>query len=253
MPTRLERSYQTTARRVRNRVERFAVARFGAGQYRDADLERFVAEVVPVVLAGQRQIAALTNAYLTRLLASQIPRVHRVTYGNVEYSRGVDPAQVYARPYVEVRTKISEGLTFDAAVSAGTARLVDIARTDMQLAKTHTARRVMQANDVKRYRRVPTGSITCALCHVASTQLYRTGDLMPIHPGCDCGVEPVLGDFDADAHLEATHEAIGERFGQDAVSRSAVDYRKALIVREHGEIGPVLTLREHHFRGPSAA
>jgi hypothetical protein len=137
-------------------------------------------------------------------------------------------------------------------VSAGIARLKDIAATDMQLAKTHTARESFTRNGIQRYQRVLTGSTSCALCYVASTQTYSRGDLLPIHPGCDCSVSPIVGDLDRDAELEATHEAIRQRFDTSDRGARAIDYRKALIVREHGELGPLLTVGEHRFTGPSA-
>lgn len=255
MPSQLDLSYQATVRKVRARVEAFVLARFDAGQYRDADLQRFVAQVVPVVLAGQRQVSALTNAYLATVLTQAARRPVRALPPQTDYPRGVDPAVVYARPFVEVRTKLSLGLAFVDAVTAGRARAQDIARTDVQLARTHSARSMFETTGIRRFRRVLTGSKSCALCYIASTQTYSRDDLLPIHPGCDCSVAPVVGDFDRDAELSAAHEAIAERFGDQAVSRGGrnpLDYRKAIVTHEHGEIGPVLTLREHQFTGPSA-
>lgn len=251
MPTRLDRSYQAAVRQVRSRVEAFVLARFDSGQYRDADLDRFVNQVVPVVLAGQRQVSSLTDAYLALVLSNQMGRTVRAAGPLADYPRGVDPAEVYARPYVEVRTKLAAGLPLTAAKSAGRARLQDIARTDVQLARTTTARRSFQRAGVSRYQRVLTGSKSCALCYVASTQTYSRDDLLPIHPGCDCSVAPVVGTFDRNAELEATHEAIQERFGATDRGGRAIDYRKSLIVQEHGEMGPLLAVRGQHFQGRS--
>lgn len=244
-PSPLDARYAATVKRVRQRVTDYLVGRFTADQFRDADLARFVALAVPVVLAGQRQVSALTDAYLGQVLGTRPSGVAQ------DYPRGVDPADVYARPYVTVRTALSVGKSLSQAKSEGVDRLKDIAATDMQLAKTHTADRAFRTAGIQRYRRVLTGSVSCALCYVASTQTYRTGDLMPIHPGCDCSVAPVEGDFDADAQLEATHQAIQERFGTTDRGGRAIDYRKALIVQEHGEMGPLLTVKGQHFQGRS--
>jgi hypothetical protein len=53
--------------------------------------------------------------------------------------------------------------------------------------------------------------------------------------------------------LSDTHAAIEERFGVSSDdARSAVDYRKVLLVRDHGELGPLLTVKGQHFDGPSS-
>jgi hypothetical protein len=257
MPTPLDERYAFTVKRIRARVTDYLLTQFRAGHYRDRDLQRFVQLAVPVVLAGQRQVSALTDAYLANVLTTTLGRPVRPVGVTNDYPRGVDPGEVYARPFVTVRTKLSEEKPLQAAISAGAARLVDIVATDMQLSKTHTARRAFTSSGVQRYRRVLTGSVNCALCTIASTQLYWRGDLLPIHPGCDCSVAPVSNPdaFDQDAELEKAHEDIGARFGKDAVDRGGrdpLDYRKAVIVRDHGEIGRVLTLAEHQFTGPAA-
>jgi hypothetical protein len=246
-PSPLDERYAAVVKRVRARVVEYALAQFAAGQFRDADRDRFVALVVPVVLAGQRQVSALTDAYLAQVLTTSLGRPVRPSGAVNDYPRPTEPTEVYGRPYKAIWTALSAGTKFADARRIGEERLKDIAATDMQLAKTHTARASFQRNGVTRYARVLTGSQSCALCYVASTQTYSRGDLLPIHPGCDCSVSPIFGDFDRDAELEATHEAIAERFGTSDRGARAVDYRKALIVRQHNDIGPVLTVAEHRF------
>lgn len=245
---RLDAAYAAQVKAIRARVEAFALARFAAGEHRDADLAHFVTSVVPVILAGRKQVSALTDAYLSRVLG-----VRALGPIDTDALRGVAPSEVYARPFVTVRTKLSEGLTYDAAVSAGAARLVDITLADLQLAKTHTSRTVYRSAGVERFVRTLTGNVNCGLCYVASTQTYSTDDLMPIHPGCDCGTEPVISGDRAvmDKNLTATHEAVEDRLGESDSGARAPDYRKQLIVQEHGELGPVLTVRGQHFQGRS--
>jgi hypothetical protein len=79
---------------------------------------------------------------------------------------------------------------------------------------------------------------------------------MPIHPGCDCGEQPIYGTEDPgqiidEQLLEATHEAIEERFGFSDRGAREIDYR-LIQVRDHGELGPLLTVRGQHFDGPSS-
>lgn len=233
------------------------------GDYHEADAARFAGAIIPLVLAGQIRYAQLTEAYLSRQLAD-FSRTGRVTARGVDLGevtgaavRGVDPAEVYQRPAKTVWTKLSEGSDMTAAVTAGLHRATTIAATDLQLARTHTARAVMRRSGVREFRRVLTGRESCGMCVIASTQRYRVENLMPIHPGCDCGVEalepgvehPQVLDKET---LEAAHDAIADRFGMKAADRGgrALDYRKVLLVREHGELGPVLTVKRHLFTGP---
>lgn len=255
--SRLDAAYAAQVRAVRERVDSFTQARFAAGEHRDADLERFVAQVVPVVLAARRQVSALTDAYLAQVLSEVLGRRVRPRGPiDTDLLRGVAASEVYARPFVEVRTKLSEGLAYDAAVSASAARLTDITLADMQLAKTHTAQARINVDGVRGYKRTLTGSKNCALCYLASTQFYHRADLLPIHPGCDCGVQPIaVGDrVNMDADLAATHEAVEARFGAaDASGRDIglgdprKDYAKVVLVRDHGELGPVLTVKSQRF------
>ena len=261
---RLVNAHQSAVAQVRARVESFIRRVWaGLGSYRDADIDRFVDAVVPVVLAGQRQIAQLTDVYLAAMAAKVFggpPRPVGVPAEAVTGTalRGVDPREVYRRPGVTVWTALSEGKSFDEAREEGLARAVLLALTDLQLARTHTARSILARDDrVVGHRRTLTGAENCGLCVVASTQRYHKADLQPIHPGCDCGVEPIYGTedpgqvIDPDT-LENVHEVIQERFGvSDRGARDPIDYRKVLTVREHGELGPVLTVSRHLFTGPN--
>lgn len=169
-----------------------------------------------------------------------------------------------------------------AAVGDGERRLRSVALTDVELAVTHAARdRLAEEPEVRFYRRVLTGAESCGLCIVASTQRYRKQDLLPIHPNCDCVVAPILGDqdpgrvinstqiadevspvgvtrsgvpvysaedlLDADVMTDDVHNAIRETFGEMAFDARQIDYRKILLVKQHGELGPVLTVKRHKF------
>ncbi|HEV7949474.1 MAG TPA: hypothetical protein VGP24_06890, partial [Glaciihabitans sp.] len=209
-------------------------------------------------------VATLTDAYLATLLSQMTGEVTRPTGLSMadvtgEAIRGVIPSDVYRRAGVEVWTALSNGATLREAADRGLKRALNMAMTDLQLTKTHTARRVLSGDSrVVGHRRVLTGSENCGLCYVASTQRYHKSRLQPIHPGCDCGVAPILGGSDPgqvidEQQLSDTHAAIEERFGVSSDdARSAVDYRKVLLVRDHGELGPLLTVKGQHFDGPSS-
>lgn len=72
---------------------------------------------------------------------------------------------------------------------------------------------------------------------------------------CDCVVEPLLaGQTVPQLPLEQVTEAIRRDLGEQYVSpdaRRGIDYRKVLVTHQHGEIGPVLSVRGQDFTGPS--
>lgn len=243
---------------VRRQVVTFVEQSWMAlGSWRDDDIDRYVRQVVPVVTAGQQQTAVLTAVYLAAHAAATLREPARPAgVPPPGMLRGVPAEDLYRRPAVEMRTALAAGVPFDDALTRGARRAVSLAATDLQLAKTHTARRQMAADRrIVGYRRELTGMASCGLCVVASTQRYRKQDLMPIHPGCDCTVAPIYATRDPGqvidpARLDAAHGAVEERFGADAAAASAAGYRDLIVQHTHGEIGPVLAVRGHHVRRP---
>ncbi|WP_228973390.1 hypothetical protein [Streptomyces sp. DH12] len=205
-------------------------------------------------------MASLTATYLETLyreIADEPSRV-RLDLDDVtgRALRGVEPAEVYSRPFVEMRTALAAGESLDAAVVRGARRLETITKTDLQLARTHTVREVTAEQPGVEYTvRELQGEYDCALCMIASTQRYHKRELAPIHPGCDCLVKTVRADYDPgqiidEERLERIHELVEEAIGQADRGGRAVDYRKIIIANEHGEIGPVLGFRGQRFTGP---
>lgn len=153
------------------------------------------------------------------------------------------------------------------AVSAGGARARILAQTDVQLARRQASLFARRNNDnIVGYIRVLTGAESCGLCYVASTQRYNKNNLNPIHPGCDCGELPIYGDTDPGQvidqyNLDRVHEAFESRFGvSDPGARNLdigkfVEYKDGvrqadftlISIRDHGELGPVLTRRKENF------
>jgi hypothetical protein len=255
------RSYQTATRRVRERLTLFArTAWTGLGSYRDADIDRLVDLIVPQVLAGQRTIAQLTDAYLSGLAGATAQGITLDAVSGTAV-RGVPLDQVYRRPATTVYTSLSSGAPYPEAVAAGLVRLVSLVQTDMQLAQRIQEQQTLGRSGAGFYRRTLTGFENCALCILASTQRYHVGDLKPIHPGCDCGVAGIDGRSDPgqilnEELLETLHEQVGSTFGDsDRGGRTIVwngEERgyKDILVREHGEYGPTLTWRDQAFTGP---
>lgn len=158
----------------------------------------------------------------------------------------------------EARASRQERLSaLERAVEQGANRLAQVAEMDLQQTFAESARGAMEAlpEDVRPtgWRRVLVGDVNCALCIVASTQLYRISELNPMHPACDCTVDPWFGE---DTHviepelLEQVHAAVFELTGQVDRGARAIDYRELLgrMTPEHGEVGPMLVHPRHRFR-----
>lgn len=113
-----------------------------------------------------------------------------------EIRNGVPPSEVYHRSIVEARARVAKGATFDEAMASGRARAVSTARTDVSLANKAEINRGGAVRPwVVGYRRVLTGR-SCAFCATASTQRYKSADLLPLHPSCDCDIAEIFGTED---------------------------------------------------------
>lgn len=163
--------------------------------YHQADVEAFIRAVVPVVTAGQIQVAALTDVYLATVEAAVLGDTVRPvgvprSVVSTEAIRGVPADQVWRRPGQEVWRNLGAGISLEQAIAAGAALALTIGATNLQLAKTHASRHVLANNDrVVGYRRVLSGA-ACSLCQ-SSTSRFGKDQLMPIHSHCTCSTVPV--------------------------------------------------------------
>jgi hypothetical protein len=172
-------------RQVRQRVTSYALSTWqGLPDYRDADIERFVAKVVPLVESGQKQTWQLTTAYLNalaRLAGVPVPKTSAAVPTGL---RGIALEEVYRRPAVTVYSTLANGGSLIDGVRLGAERLNDLVATDMQMAKVHSAfERLSSDKRVSGYERTLDGPDPCPLCVIASTQKYSRDDLAAIHPG----------------------------------------------------------------------
>lgn len=232
------------------------------GSWRDEDIERFI-EQLSVPLTGiKRQTSNAVVAYHEKMagLAEKTfkaPNLADLDLSTAALRNGANVRDVYTRPFVQMRMALANGDQFTDALKTGSQTATSLARTEVQLSKRKASLFARSANDnIVGYLRTLTGSENCALCYVASTQRYRRGELMPIHPGCDCGEMPIYGDSDPgqvidQQLLDKSHQAVEDRFGfSSATGRDAIDYRK-IAIKDHGELGPMLTVKGHKFVGPN--
>jgi len=222
---------------VRTRVKAFArTAWVAQGSYRDADIDRLVALIVPRVQAGQLQVANLTSAYIASiatLRGGALVAPARVNRGIVLDGRGVPAEDVYRRPASAVYNGLAEGKSYSDSLALGALLLGTLIATDMQMSMVRQARESYQAQGVTLYVRVLNGGKNCDLCIDASGKSYHTEDLSPIHPGCSCSTDA--------AGTEAP-----------SIDRSTLGNPDIEVaVREHGEMGPTLTNAADHFTGPN--
>ena len=240
----LIKAHQSQTMQVRERLTDYAKTLWGGlGSWRDEDVDRFVNLMAPRVLAGRAKVAQLTDAYLSQLVGQNSALIDTTRL------RGVPVQDVYRRPASTMYDKLSNDQSMSQAIAASTARLANLIATDMQMAMARQARANLGGNG---FRRVLNGPGDCALCIVASTQRYHAGTLLPIHPGCNCTVAPLgAGEgvdqvIDPDL-LERVHAQVEAMTGEADRGARAPDYRKLMVVREHGEIGPLLTWKQHEF------
>lgn len=231
------------------------------GSWRDADAERFTQQAVPLVRGAQQALAGLVAAYLAQQASEAAGRAVPapvIPPALVTDLRGTDPGEVYQRPFRQLWAALADGQTLPEAIEAGTTRLREVAEGDLQTTYAHANREGMQRLPSRArpvgWQRVLQGPSSCALCVLASTRRYTVADLNPIHPGCDCTVQPLWTHANTESDTtQRVHEAVRELTGQSSAGgRGAVDYRQIQITHDHGELGPMLARPGDHFTGPDA-
>lgn len=250
---------------VRRRLEQMAItrARSATGamtdsDWRDAEKIRTYAEKLSREIQSLQRLAANSaNAYqartLTQLTGKTVSPVARVDVSTV---RGPDitPAGVYGRLANNYRYLISTGLDEATAIQQVIQRAETVAEADVMLAvRAQTTKNLTANTKVIGYRRVvhpefAQSGASCGLCIVAATRFYKKAELMPIHDHCHCetvgivdGADP--GDEINKIDLNDVYERVGSKGARDLK-------RTRFQIRQHGELGPVLTYKGQNFRGP---
>lgn len=223
--------------------------------WRTPEANQFVAQAVPMVQGAQRTLAALTSLYIADQAAEALGRTLAPPpvpdLAAVDLRKGITTSEVYQRPFTTVRVALAKGIPPDESVARGAHRLGQIAEADLQQTHAEAARAAMQALPADAqpsgWRRALVGPTNCALCVAASTQRYTVANLNPIHPNCNCRIEPLFGDQPhviEPTRLEQVKAAITEI--TDPGNRDI----RGLIV-EHGELGPMLARPRDHFTTPN--
>lgn len=264
---RLIRNYHARLTSIREGTSiRVGAAWDTLGGIGDSELAAFSARAAVLVKAGQVATVRLTDGYLGAYIGSVLKRPARAqgilpeVVTGAAVRGGVAPVEVYARPIITARTALSQGRTLTAALAAGRARATGTAETDVMLTHRATASEFLQREPrVRGYQRVLSGR-SCDLCAIASTQVYRSDELMPIHDHCDCGVDPLIGDergagriINRDRYEEMKSSGAIDRISnQRAVARAkeSGDLGSLIATETHGELGPLITVAGQRFTGP---
>lgn len=219
-PVALTQQNLVAQARLRATVTRSIVGLWGTlAPYNRPEAAKFVSYLLPLARGAQTAMSVVTASYLHQVISAtanepastQVTVPPRSVVGAV-LRDGLDQAELYQRPFTTVWWRLSKGDDPAVARQKGLDRALTIALTDLQLAKTHTARAVLTAMpEVSAYRRVTRGDLSCPLC---TTQLgpFPAEQLLPIHDRCSCDLEPLL-------HASAPAPAPTE---------------------QHGELGPLL-------------
>jgi hypothetical protein len=200
----------------------------------------------------------LTRSYLTSVLAEMGLGDLRLPSQVDLYPRsGVSELAVYARPVKQFLYEQSTGASLEEATAVAMERLKAIATQDVKTADRDESHAIYEAiARVIGYRRVIhpelSKSGTCGLCLVASQRRYSTDELEPLHgPSCNCTTLPIVKGDDPgfrvnDADLKAIYAEAGSTAAEDLLNTR-------ITINEHGELGPILTKKGDHFRGPREA
>lgn len=147
---------------------------------------------VSFVEAGQREAAALVDAYLAEKTGLPLRGLDSEAY-TIAALRGLPADEVYRRPWGALGGQLQQGASFEAALESGVASVDRLARTDLQLTQTHASRDWLAGERrVQGYRRVLGPGENCSLCRSSASRLYFKDELMPIHERCHCTVSPVM-------------------------------------------------------------
>lgn len=212
-----------------------------------------------IVRASAQASASLSDAYLTRVFTEILggsptaAGALRITGPLRHGVSGWDA--VYGRVADTVRYQVHLGKSLEDAITVGMDRADSLVSTDLGLARQRQWQKSMDANpQAIGYRRVihpeQSKSGTCGLCIAAADRKYHKEQLLPLHSRCKCTVLPITAAADPGGTLNRTD--LAEVYASADSNKAADLKRVRYAVREHGELGPVLTDARDHFRGPES-
>jgi hypothetical protein len=227
--------------------------------WKDFDaVTRYARDNARISAARQRQIASVTNAYQAQLLTLIDGTTAAPSrQANVEELRGVPLESVYGRvaDYYRYLTDNPERSEPEAtAQRLAEERAEDIAEMDIILAvRAQTFQFMNSKRKIQYYRRVihperNASGVSCGLCIAASDRVYSKKDLQPIHFRCKCETVPVT-DPARDIGYRLNQDDLNALYAAAGSTASRKLKETRFSIRQHGELGPVLTYEGNRFRG----
>lgn len=231
-----------------------AWAAFG-GWYAAGQVTGQATQVASLSGAAQGSVASALAEYIAQVTALLTGR-RRVSTPPPSVPRvrnGADPIRVHTRPARVYRETFALTADPDLATQRAIDRAIQLIETDVMLAALNAELEAMVKLEISQYRRVLRPELSdsgpCGLCVVAADQIYSIEDLMPLHDRCKCGVIPIASEADIGARLN--RDDLNRIYAAAGSSKAADLKRTRVEVNEHGELGPVLTLRGQKFTGPA--
>jgi len=238
------------------RVLRIVLAIFRRfdGWYSNSLVTEVAEQVASVVLSGSRGVAAVTDAYLSRVASEVIEAsVAPVGVELVEPLRLGVPSlvEVYERVAKEYRYQVSTGVPDAAALDRAVDRAEAMVEMDMALAHREQSRKFMVVNEVDGFRRIVRPELSkggsCGLCIVASDRIYHQGELLPIHDRCNCEVLPIINSVDPGQSLNS--DDLNALYAAAGGTTSGAALKNVRVTTyQHGELGPILVNAAHRVR-----
>lgn len=159
--------------------------------------------------------------------------------------------EVYKRPARQAEHALRQGATPEQAELVLVERAKKLVEMDVAAVVRDEKQIVrLAAPKVTGYRRIirPERSKygPCGLCVVAADRIYAKKDLLELHNGCVCDTAEVTAEADPGLvlnrqDLDAIYDAAGGNFAE-ALQRTRV------VVRENGELGPILVRDGDEFK-----
>lgn len=173
---------------------------------------------------------------------------------NIYPRSGVDQVQTYSRTADVYLWALKQGKTRDEARAMADQRLRELAETDVMLAERDEMQKTFERGTRVIGRRrilhpeLSASGMSCGLCIVISTRVYKVKELTAVHGGCNCTDMVITEGFDPGLSINDVDLA---EFYRTAGSTAADDLRNLSVsITEHGELGPILVNDDHHHRGP---
>lgn len=245
MPSGLTLAYQGELKRTRNAVAARVTANWNRlPDYRDDRIPDFLGATLPVVRAGQQRAVALTSAYLSRKLGAAPVGLDVESLIGANVRNGVDPAEVYRRPFVTVWAAITT-IGLEAAVAKGLSRLTSTVDMDVAMSGRDTLLAYgRESNErIVGWERVADPGC-CDFCLSINGAHTGPDEPQPLHNRCGCTADPITrhsGGGSQHDGLSGALLAVGSAIGSGVA---------AALIRDHGELGPVITAKGDAFDGP---